>query len=298
MPTPTPAKDPITCHVLDTTTGRPAAGIITTLTCRSSSTPLPPYVATTNSDGRILVWEPESASQPSISALIAKQAAKEGNSVREKGQSVWKLSFNTGAYYGAGKTFFPVVELSFLTYRWNPNPVRSNAGITNTISRSATQTNAMQARRSSWKSNPRTFTHEQSRAASDLMQLQFPQHALLPLALQIALRVSLLLQTQPILNLLRLFPHSNLLPTNLPNFNRFIHSLPLEPVLLLPPILTLSPPLFPGQDLPVAVMSRMQEPRARGRLRQAQIIRLDGGVRTGIRRGVGERRVPICTSSI
>jgi 5-hydroxyisourate hydrolase len=106
------AKDPITCHVLDTTTGRPAAGIIATLSCRSSANST--HVATTNSDGRIANWEAETPSQAPIATLITEQAEKEGNSVLAKGSSVWKLTFNTGAYYGAGKTFFPVVELSFV----------------------------------------------------------------------------------------------------------------------------------------------------------------------------------------
>ena len=106
------SKDPITCHVLDTTTGRPAAGIIATLSCRSK--PQIAYVATTNSDGRIANWELESPDEPSIQTLIKEEAEKEGNSIVAKGSSVWKLTFNTGAYYGAGKTFFPLVELSFL----------------------------------------------------------------------------------------------------------------------------------------------------------------------------------------
>jgi len=106
------SKDPITCHVLDTTTGRPAAGIIATLSCRSN--PRSTYVATTNSDGRITNWEKETDYQPSIEVYIKEEAEKEGNSILGKGQSVWKLTFNTGAYYGAGKTFFPVVDLSFL----------------------------------------------------------------------------------------------------------------------------------------------------------------------------------------
>jgi 5-hydroxyisourate hydrolase len=106
------SKDPITCHVLDTTTGRPAAGIIATLSCRSK--PQSAYVATTNSDGRITNWEFESPDEPSIQTLIKEEAEKEGNPIVAKGSSVWKLTFNTGAYYGAGKTFFPLVELSFL----------------------------------------------------------------------------------------------------------------------------------------------------------------------------------------
>lgn len=31
-----------------------------------------------------------------------------------KGSSTWKLKFDTGAYYGVDRTFFPTVELTFL----------------------------------------------------------------------------------------------------------------------------------------------------------------------------------------
>jgi len=33
--------------------------------------------------------------------------------IRAGGSGVWSLRFNTGAYYGEGKTFWPWVELTF-----------------------------------------------------------------------------------------------------------------------------------------------------------------------------------------
>jgi 5-hydroxyisourate hydrolase len=116
------SRHPITCHVLDTTTGRPARSVLTTLTC--ASTPGVRFTCATDSDGRIAAWErepaPESAtavaaapapaSAPSvheqIEALVKSQADGEGN-------SVWTLRFETARYYGAGKTFWPAVELTF-----------------------------------------------------------------------------------------------------------------------------------------------------------------------------------------
>jgi 5-hydroxyisourate hydrolase len=110
-----PARDPITCHVLDTTAGRPAAHIITTLMCASN--PAVAFTAVTNADGRIATWESEidhQGNQPSIKTMIKEHAEKEGTAICPKGSSVWRIKFNTGAYYGPGKTFFPEVELTFL----------------------------------------------------------------------------------------------------------------------------------------------------------------------------------------
>jgi 5-hydroxyisourate hydrolase len=102
-------KDPITCHVLDTTTGRPAAHVITTLTCISSTSGVglsspsaPAFTAVTNSDGRIANWEAEFGT-----------AKMEDVIKGHEGKSIWQLRFNTGAYYGTDKTFWPFVELTF-----------------------------------------------------------------------------------------------------------------------------------------------------------------------------------------
>jgi 5-hydroxyisourate hydrolase len=46
--------------------------------------------------------------------MIKNYAAADGTAACPQGSSIWKLQFDTGAYYGAGNTFFPVVELSFL----------------------------------------------------------------------------------------------------------------------------------------------------------------------------------------
>jgi len=116
-PTMAQTKDPITCHVLDTTTGRPGANIAVQLSCLSSAAIV--FAATTNNDGRISNWECQegggSASvQDLFQQLIQSQAASESTAAIPAGSSVWKLEFDTGSYYGVGKTFFPKVDLSFL----------------------------------------------------------------------------------------------------------------------------------------------------------------------------------------
>jgi 5-hydroxyisourate hydrolase len=90
------ARDPITCHVLDTTAGRPAASITATL--RRAENPSV-FTAVTNADGRIANWRAEDGA--SIADLI------------EGGPGIWRIRFDTGAYYGEGNTFFPEVEVAF-----------------------------------------------------------------------------------------------------------------------------------------------------------------------------------------
>ena len=104
-------RDPITCHVLDTTTGRPGASISVELTCLSS--PSQTFQGTTNSDGRITKWTSPVA-QDTIQSLIESQGEGSQDRSVPAGSSSWKLKFQTGEYYGITKTFFPVVELTFL----------------------------------------------------------------------------------------------------------------------------------------------------------------------------------------
>lgn len=105
-PTP-PARDPITCHVLDLTTGRPASSISVSLTLLRPFGPSAPLTAVTSSDGRINRWNGEAGSNSSLNEIFSNLAAHEG------GQTVWSLKFNTGAYFGEDQTFFPEVEVRF-----------------------------------------------------------------------------------------------------------------------------------------------------------------------------------------
>lgn len=130
------SRAPITCHVLDTTTGLPAPGLsvtlsflhiysssssATTATVSSSSTPISPtpptssiFTATTDNDGRISAWgggtDADGAVADALETLFALG--------RDDGKTlVWSLRFATGVYYGEGKTFWPEVEVKFWTGR-------------------------------------------------------------------------------------------------------------------------------------------------------------------------------------
>lgn len=94
-------KDPITCHVLDTLTGRPAPSMKVVLSCASESSSSFTYHAVTNTDGRIANWTVAGSEDSVRSALDT------------IGDSVWTLTFDTEGYYGQGKTFWPQVDLTF-----------------------------------------------------------------------------------------------------------------------------------------------------------------------------------------
>jgi 5-hydroxyisourate hydrolase len=120
------SRDPITCHVLDTTTGCPAADLSVKLIC--TAVPDIVFHCKTNSDGRILNWLNRQGSGGGLGAFVESHGGVSASlrymishygAVGEMpncppGSSVWKLQFDTGAHYGPANTFFPVVELSFL----------------------------------------------------------------------------------------------------------------------------------------------------------------------------------------
>lgn len=104
--TPMAERPFITCHVLDTITGRPGAGIDVKLKLVAPEhITTAHWTATTNSDGRVPAW----TSSADVNEVVktAKADLKDGD------QLIWSLVFNTEAYYGKGKTFWPQVELRF-----------------------------------------------------------------------------------------------------------------------------------------------------------------------------------------
>ncbi|KAK6584258.1 hypothetical protein PZA11_003988 [Diplocarpon coronariae] len=115
-----PERPPITCHVLDTMTGRPAANLDVSLFCTELASVV--FAARTNADGRVAAWEMQLAAgeregayarENGGSAAVMKKIIEEQGLVEElqsrpRGTSLWKLQFNTGAHYGVTKTFFPV----------------------------------------------------------------------------------------------------------------------------------------------------------------------------------------------
>ena len=110
-------KDPITCHVLDTTTGLPAAGMSvglmvdpSSLPCNGMSRPLAVHYtswkAKTNVDGRIMHWDADRQGQPSLEEFIEMYDLV-------KPTVAWVLKFDTKEYFGVDRAFFPAVEVRF-----------------------------------------------------------------------------------------------------------------------------------------------------------------------------------------
>lgn len=106
LPT-TPPKDPITCHVLDQTTGLPAPSLSVSLTLLRphSLGPSTPFKGITNKDGRITKWQAQEG--------LSLQDMLDNLDEHPSGRMVWVLKFETGQYWGEANTFFPEVEVRF-----------------------------------------------------------------------------------------------------------------------------------------------------------------------------------------
>ena len=106
---PAAAKDPITCHVLDITTGLPAASMSVVLKHTYDPEILgyePIFKAKTNTDGRITQWSAE-PQLFSIEQILL-------NLKNHREESVWMMIFDTQGYFGEAKCFFPKVEVRFV----------------------------------------------------------------------------------------------------------------------------------------------------------------------------------------
>ncbi|KAK7419902.1 hypothetical protein QQX98_003089 [Neonectria punicea] len=105
-------KDPITCHVLDTTAGRPAKGIRVRLEGGAASSQPKTFESITDDDGRILVWLPYSSdlSAGEVPVYTLDDVLGEASG---GGASRWTLRFDTASYFGEDKTFFPEVTVTF-----------------------------------------------------------------------------------------------------------------------------------------------------------------------------------------
>ncbi|KAJ5924762.1 hypothetical protein N7466_008949 [Penicillium verhagenii] len=111
-PTTMAARDPITCHCLNTLTGTPAANLPVTLTLLSpaaaSAGPVT-FHATTNADGRVAQWTPAGgASAASVPDILAALPGAES-------KSNWSVTFGVGPWYEAQgiESFWPEVEVKF-----------------------------------------------------------------------------------------------------------------------------------------------------------------------------------------
>ena len=121
----TETKDRITCHVLDTTTGKPARNMRVKLelistsnpptTTTTSNTTTPPlhrvFESSTDDDGRIKSWLPYSSATSSGEVPVCTLGDVLGGI---SGASEWTLRFDSAGYFGgAEKTFYPEVDVTF-----------------------------------------------------------------------------------------------------------------------------------------------------------------------------------------
>lgn len=104
----TATKDPITCHVLDTTAGRPAKGIRVRL--EGGAAPLKTFESITDDDGRVKAWLPYSSETSSGEVPVYTLEDVLGEI---KGPSRWTLRFDTADYFGEENTFFPEATVVF-----------------------------------------------------------------------------------------------------------------------------------------------------------------------------------------
>lgn len=105
------ARDPITCHVLNTLTGTPAANLPVTLSLLSGSTSTSSpvtFTATTNADGRVAKWTPAARASASVPEILNALPAADT-------KTNWAVRFETGPWYEAQgiESFWPEVEVKF-----------------------------------------------------------------------------------------------------------------------------------------------------------------------------------------
>jgi len=101
-------RDPITTHVLDSTTGRPAPLLMVTLMLLKGGEIYQGAAfsaKTSETDGRIDIWE-------AISGTANLQQLFESHAL-ENMEMVWILTFDTEDYWGEGRTFYPHVQIMF-----------------------------------------------------------------------------------------------------------------------------------------------------------------------------------------
>lgn len=91
----------VTCHILDTVTGRPAAGVQCSISKLDGFNSKEIAKGATDKDGRIINWD------SSLAEIATSGKLNSG---------VYKIRFETGAYLSRqndGRAFFPFVEVVF-----------------------------------------------------------------------------------------------------------------------------------------------------------------------------------------
>ncbi|KAA8907665.1 hypothetical protein TRICI_004956 [Trichomonascus ciferrii] len=95
-------RDVITCHILDTVVGKPAAAVKCTLYKLSGVRVEEISTASTDNDGRVTNWEKELTPIKTSDGKVAPGS--------------YKIKFETGDYlakHNEGQAFFPFVEVVF-----------------------------------------------------------------------------------------------------------------------------------------------------------------------------------------
>ena len=101
---------PVTCHVLNTLSGTPAAGLKATLTLLSSNDSSSPqsqvcFAASTNEDGRVKEWK--ASAGKSLQGVM--EDFNEGERIP------WSIKFDIGPWYEEKgiESFWPEIEVKF-----------------------------------------------------------------------------------------------------------------------------------------------------------------------------------------
>jgi len=128
-----PTKDAITCHILDTSQGRPARGVRVRLeggrgpssSSGSASSTLKTFESQTDDDGRIKAWLASSDATAAgdvptytLADVLEDEFSRAAGGAESSPSSVWTLRFFTEEYFGGkDKTFFPEVVVTFTVLR-------------------------------------------------------------------------------------------------------------------------------------------------------------------------------------
>lgn len=111
--------DPITCHILDTTRGKPASQVvcqlyfISTLDGKTTNDNATPFAMNhTDGDGRIKNW----IFDPNLDSQSKAALGIEDKNWTQLKPGIYKVKFLTGKYFFQQKTttFFPFVEITFI----------------------------------------------------------------------------------------------------------------------------------------------------------------------------------------
>lgn len=94
-------SSPISCHALNTITGKPAAGLPVVLSLYLDPEPIVQFNATTNKDGRVTSWE-----ETGMTVQEARDTIPHG---------FWTLTFDTGSWFSEQGVdcFYPEIVIKF-----------------------------------------------------------------------------------------------------------------------------------------------------------------------------------------